>query len=305
MRRQKKAKQHRVWIFVLLLAVCVAASTLVVTDRLHAYLMDDSGAIELRTVTSPAASEDNDGPGSGNTPNDDKNSDSTKKNNTSAQNSAFEVSDDDGIWSKETEVDIFCFSYKNGKGEVTVNSEDTDKVIAPGTENSYTFKLKNSGDTALDYDLEIEAYFSPEGTTIPVTARLSRYDGKWLVGNGNEFVKALLLDGTKDSATLGAGKYTYYTLDWQWMFDGNDAVDTALGNTAATEDLTFTIKIKTVAEISDDPANNSGIKAPQTGDITGIAMLISIAVGAFVLMILLLILYLRDRKEEEEEEGAH
>ena len=295
MQKSSVKKRHRVWLLALLLAVCVAASTLVVTDRLHGFMMDDSGAIELMAESNSPATEDK------KAADDKKTENKTTSDEKSDSKSAFEVSDDAGVWTTNTPVEIFYFTYRNGEGQVTVNSENTENVIAPGTENSYTFKLKNSGDTALDYTVTLEAYYTPGGINIPITARLSRYDGKWLVGDKNTYENALNLHETTDSDTLGAGKYTYYTLDWVWPFEsGLDEQDTWLGNEAVKEDLTFTIVIKTVAEISEDTDSKKGITAPQTGDSTRLALLLSIAFGAFALMILLLILYLRDKRKEEE-----
>ena len=135
----------------------------------------------------------------------------------------------------------------NGEKVITVNSGNGDKVIAPGTENSYTFKLKNTGNVALDYTVEVDAYFTPADIEIPITGRLNRYDGTWVIGGKDEYAKVPVLDTAEDNATLGAGKYTYYTLDWLWPFEsGNDELDTMLGNLAVDQELTFTIVIKTM-----------------------------------------------------------
>ena len=103
-------------------------------------------------------------------------------------NPGFEVSDDNTVWTTNTQVEIFKLSYENGEANITVQSSDGEKVFAPGTENSYTFKLKNTGNVALDYTVDIDAYFTPGETVIPITARVNRYDGKWLVGSGDSYV---------------------------------------------------------------------------------------------------------------------
>lgn len=180
----------------------------------------------------------------------------------------FEASDDQKVWSTQTQVDIFRVSYENGEQVITVNSNDGDKVIAPGTENSYTFKFKNTGNVALDYTVHVDAYFEPANIEIPITGRINRYDGKWLAGSKDNYVAVQALDDSGDQATLGAGRYTYYTLDWLWPFEnGNDAYDTMLGNVAMEQDLVCTIVITTVAMASEDPYASGGINTPpKTGD---------------------------------------
>lgn len=211
----------------------------------------------------------------------------------------IEASDDLVVWETMTEVEIFKVSYENGEGTVTVLSDNGDKVLAPGTENSYTFKLKNTGNTALDYTLQVEAFFTPVYQPIPVTGRISRYDGKWVVGDKDNYAAVGYLDGASDTATLGAGKYNYYTLDWCWPFEGgsdvDDIIDTSLGDLALTEDITFTIVLKIVAEISEDPENNSGILPPQTGENVDLFLVGGVALVSFIVMLAALLVR-RDKK---------
>lgn len=171
------------------------------------------------------------------------------------QNTAvFTVSDDRTVWGTSTEVDIFRTSYENGAHTVTVASGRGDKVIAPGTENAYTFKLKNSLTVPVDYTVTVNAWFTPDDVQIPVTCRLSRYDGHWVAGNDTTWLDVPAFDGAEDAAVLSSNSYVTYTLDWQWPFDGNDALDSALGQRANEEDLTLTIEIVTSATaIFDEP----------------------------------------------------
>ena len=45
----------------------------------------------------------------------------------------FETYDENTVWKGETDIEIFRMSYENGQGQVTVNSMDGDKLLAPGT----------------------------------------------------------------------------------------------------------------------------------------------------------------------------
>jgi len=212
----------------------------------------------------------------------------------------FEASDGKQVWEQDTQVDIFRISYsEDGSEEITIKSNNGDKLIAPGSENSYTFKLKNTGDIAMDYELTVEAYVTPEEIYIPVEARIIRNDQTWVTGSGADYESISELDGTKDKYTLGAGRYSLYTLDWTWPFEtGNDEWDTFLGNEAVKQDITLTIKIHTAATVSDDP-NASGGMLPQTGDAANTTMYIMLMAGS--LLILFLLLFKREKEEEGEQ----
>ena len=164
-----------------------------------------------------------------------------------AADTYFSVSDDNTIWGTNTKVDIFRTSYENGQHNITVASGNGDKIIAPGTENSYTFKLKNSISVPMDYTVTVNAWFTPDDVSIPVTCRLSRYDGHWVAGGDAAWLYVPAFDGAEDTAVLSPESYVTYTLDWQWPFEGNDALDTALGQRANEEDLSLTIEIVTTA----------------------------------------------------------
>lgn len=294
-----------IWPSVLILSACVAASSIALVSRLDDYVMDDIGAISLlreadqdtEAIETPPSSEEQSTSPESNVPG------STSQESTAPEpplesdaattparppsKPGFEVGDAQTVWSTDTQVEIFRISYENGERVVTVQSADGGKVIAPGTENSYIFKLKNTGNVALDYIVEVDAYFTPADIKIPILARLSRYDGHWLVGGTDEYVEAATLDTAEEKAVLGAGKYTYYTLDWVWPFEGgNDELDTQLGNLAAEQDLVFTIVIRTTATESANPNDDGGITPPQTGDDT---VLWAVLVACSFSMILILL----------------
>lgn len=302
---------------VIILLICVVATSIALASRLNNYLLDDSGAIpivyDLESDTDKETVSDTT---SAVTNNDEIIADSESNDVNSAAPSVtspvqgqvkpgFEASDDNTVWETDTNVEIFKVSYENGEHVITVNSSDGDKVIAPGTENSYTFKLKNTGNVAVSYSVEVDAYFAPEGTVIPVNARLCRYDGKWIVGSADKYVDIPTLDTAADESSLGAGKYTYYTLDWEWPFEsGNDEFDTMLGNLAAEdEELTLTIEIRTVAEATWDEDADIGIIPPQTGDISHTDIWIIIAATASVLMIILIVVQIADKRKKDSEEA--
>ena len=200
----------------------------------------------------------------------------------------YSVYDENTVWQANTNVEIFKFSYENGEGKVTVDGLG-DKVIAPGTQNDYSFTLENSGNVALDYTMEMEAYFSNEKYAIPVTVRLTQKNGGYLIGNDDTREDVLALNNVHTEATLGAGRYATYTLDWEWAFEGDDEFDTMLGNLAAEgEDLSLTIVIRTLAMQSADPECSDGEETPELGDDGSFIWWFLIALAALVAIALVI-----------------
>lgn len=285
MQKENKGKHGWIWILLVLIFVCVAASTFVLMSILREYHPDDSGAISLL----PDSSVDSGSSGSSGS--------SGEGSSEFVADPSLSLSDEKGVWRKVTNVELFRATYENGEQLVTVEGSNGEKVIAPGTTNTYVFKLKNTGNVALDYDVEVEAFFTPEEVEIPVESRIKRYDGEWMLGGEAHFDGVELMNGATDRATLGKGCYTYYTLEWQWPFEGDDALDTALGNLAKEQELLFTLKIKTTATESDDPNAEGGILAPYTGDSGANTLMWGILAGtAFIILIILIFGKKRDRR---------
>ncbi|MCD8363980.1 MAG: LPXTG cell wall anchor domain-containing protein [Lachnospiraceae bacterium] len=230
------------------------------------------------------------------------------------------IRDSKTVWSGETKIDIFSLSYDNAMGETTVKSSYGDKVIAPGTSDSYYFRIENTGSVSVDYTMTAEgdAVFTLNGVkyTVPVQVKLSNSDNTYLAGSANRWADVDDLDAVSDSGVLSAGHYTQYTLDWQWPYEqedveNGDAFDTMLGDLAASgEELTVSVRFMVTASNDEDSDASGGssssgsssnvmfANSPKTGD--G-----SYAILWLVLMILSLcgfifLLLGRRRKEDEE-----
>ena len=315
MEKSKMNRKLKIWLIVLILFAGVAVTTVVLWNILGNYSVDDTGAMPLvpagfdeNAVKEETASFND--PLPNNKPSETDNGEESENGEVNEEDDStgstwraepgFRVEDDEIIWSNNSEINIFSVSYENGEQVITVNSDDGDKLIAPGTETSYTFKLTNTGNVAMDYEVVVEAYFEPLDVSVPVLARISRYDGKWIAGDKETYTDVETLNGTQDSATLGAGRFTYYTLDWVWPYEsGDDAFDTMLGDRAVGEDLTFTIVINTYAEYSED--TNSGDGIVPTGDTSSLGIMIAIAVGSLAMIIILLVLKIKDSKGNKKE----
>lgn len=209
----------------------------------------------------------------------------------------FEARDENTVWSGETDVEIFSIQYDNESGETTVRSKDGTKVLAPGTGSTYEFALENTGNVALDYTLEMEAWFSDAAYPIPVVASVVGHEGEYLLGSAEEMVDVLRLEEVRQSGTVAAGNIMPYALNWEWPFELDDAYDTMLGNLAVEEDLTLTVVIRTTATYSHNPDSPGGIP-PQTGDTAHIELYAIMLVASLAGVLMILLLRNKEKKHE-------
>lgn len=211
----------------------------------------------------------------------------------------FKVYDDNTVWSANTDVEIFRVRYENGSNNITVNTSDGDKLIAPGTSNKYSFTLKNTGNVSLDYQMTMQAYVTGTDLRIPVVVRVYDHEGEYCIGSENKWEKVLNLNEVAKFGTLASDRYMNYTLEWQWPFEGDDEYDTMLGNMAVEEDLVLTIVIKTLATQSEDPGD-PGDNPPPTGDNTFMTFLCAAISVSIVFIIIINGKRRRDRSEEND-----
>lgn len=162
-----------------------------------------------------------------------------------------------------TSIDLFDGEYTNVKtsGEV----DGFSNVIAPGTSKSSTFAF---GYTNYKTDAikapEVAYTFTVNPTITGDYDSLDANDSfKWTLAKGDAEATeydnvAALLNDIKALSGDSNGTKTYnpgelpaaftsadetYTIGWKWAFDGNDAKDTALGNSQTLENVTFSITI--------------------------------------------------------------
>lgn len=89
-------------------------------------------------------------------------------------------------------------------------------VIAPGTENTYQFIIRNNNEFAIIYDLNIVETNEYE---INMKFRLKQ-NGEYILGNDKEWVTAEELK--QSEVILAHESYNVYTLDWKWFESEND-----------------------------------------------------------------------------------
>lgn len=127
-------------------------------------------------------------------------------NNTGEGDNKVVVYDSDTDYSTNTPLNIF-------KQTAYYIIEDK---IAPTSENSYHFVIKNSNDFSIEYNFEaIETNLY----NINMKYRLKR-NGTYVVGNDKEYVT---FDELKQyNIELSDRTYDVYTLDWKWFESSND-----------------------------------------------------------------------------------
>jgi len=158
--------------------------------------------------------------------------------------------DDQVRWEINTNVDLFKTTYANSQGKITVESAHGDKVIAPGTSNSYEFSLNNTGNISLDYTMRMDSVFTLLDHDLPMQVRLRSGD-RWIIGSETEWVNSAELDGLIESGTVPVNQYIGYIFEWKWPFEYgdddavllNDLNDTIIGNATVNEEVVFRLSI--------------------------------------------------------------
>ena len=89
-------------------------------------------------------------------------------------------------------------------------------VIAPGTDNTYQFIIRNKNEFAIIYDLDIN---ETNEYDINMKFRLKQ-NGEYILGSDNEWVTAE--DLKQSEVILAHESYNVYTLDWKWFESKND-----------------------------------------------------------------------------------
>lgn len=196
------------------------------------------------------------------------------------------------------EIQVFYGEYDND-GNITVQSDFGDQVVAPGTENRYDLYVRNVGKVPIRYLLEAESHITVdvngEQTEIPIEASFYTPRGRYLLGGEENLETIGKLDGMQDAWGLSPQHQAKYTLYWSWPFDGDDEFDTLLGNLAA-EGEALTIQVAFHVTASYDP--NAAGGSPITGDASNIGLWVALFVISTFSLIL--VLFLRKRENDEE-----
>ena len=202
-------------------------------------------------------------------------------------------------WDSDTNIDektgvaeltLFQSTYQN------VQTENGDKVIAPGTEGENIVRLKNNADHSIEYIAVM--YRAKEEDTLPVepvmaddTAFTNTETYPLPEGVTEEQVVRAV------TGTVGANEMQEFDITWLWNYyedDQRDTVDTELGNKAAWATPDEVKAGLYIIVIEDDSYLYP--ETPQTGDMTGITPFVVLTVISGVLFLLLALEW---RKEKQ------
>lgn len=189
--------------------------------------------------------------------------------------------------------DLFSAEYKDGDGKVVVKSNNGDPVVAPGTSDEYTIRIKNEDKVAVKYSFKPQIKY--EGTdTLPMEIRLISPDEKYLIGGPKEWQPFDSLAELEElTVTLPKGEIDSYELQWRWLFEsGDDERDTAL----ATGDVSISVGMQLHTEADTSSGANGGIFGLGINDMLWWLIFFILLLIAIILLILSLI----TRKKETE-----
>lgn len=220
-----------------------------------------------------------------------------------------QTADDQQIWTNDTAVEIFKTADQNVAGEPTVQSSNSDKVIAPGTSGTYIFFLQNTGTMKVDYKVSLKAGWELEGMESPLEIRIADDNG-WLAPCRSGWQSISNLSHITETSQLLPNQKARYTLYWRWSYErGKDEEDTSLGND--TEDTLHTIVIHTeaVQSISENARNTDSAKASQSAEAVKTAdpmspeiWLVELLFAELVLTTCLTVIWLRKRRSYNEKQ---
>lgn len=185
-------------------------------------------------------------------------------------------------------------SLFNSRYDKTVNAQNGENVIAPGTGGANIVRLKNNAGKRVEYTAVL--YEIKDNPELPVKARLR--------GNGFADTKNYALPDSAENAgviravtgKIGSGEIQDFDIDWQWKYyedKSQDISDTLLGDKAAfknADDITVGLYI-----VVNDENSYITPKPPKTGDI-GAGMFIALIVISGALLILLAVSKAKEKK---------
>ena len=187
--------------------------------------------------------------------------------------------------------DLFSAEYKDGNGKVVVKSDNGDPVVAPGTGDEYTIRIKNEDDVAVKYSFK--PIIKYEGTdSLPMEIRLISPDEEYLIGGPKDWKPFDSLVELKELVvTLPKGEIDSYELQWRWLYEsGDDARDTALAN----GNVSISVGMQLYTEADTSSTANGGIFGLGINDMLWWLIFFILLLIAIILLILSLITRKKD-----------
>jgi len=187
-----------------------------------------------------------------------------------------------------TQFDVFSAEYENALGEISVSGMDGNKVIAPGTSEEYTIRLRNADDVAIDYVMVPTVSLLSE-TSIPIMFRMIDSEENFIIGDSKTWVSVEDFAAVAEENTLRKGESTEYYFQWKWDFEsGDDRYDTELGNQG--EGLGVKVELNIQSEANTAIAENGGVSESGVGELVASAVSFFMLASAGALFVVMLVL---------------
>lgn len=316
--QEPKKKKLWIWILIVLLLLAIGITAALLGSRLSeqvegedviSLLPEDGDDVTEGDAGDLAASDQNSASGgtAGGASDGSETSSSVKRAGGTVKtlHASMVTEDKNRVWSTMTHVDIFddyyYGTYKAGtKHKVTVENDSDDgmNLIAPGTENSYTFWIKNTGDVPMDYQLSFESRQNYD-YGIPIEFRLKSGD-TYIFGDGANWESWEDLNKAGEGKRLEPKNYARYTLEWRWKFRGENEHDTYLGNKAKYQDIRQDVVIYTTGTVSEGYSEAMLLGRVQTGDDSNWLLWIILIIVSLTAIIGYIKWKKGSRKDEEE-----
>lgn len=188
-------------------------------------------------------------------------------------------------------IDVFSIHYENEQGDITVKGNNGEKVIAPGTDVSYTIRVRNADRFAIDYFLEPRLEFSSE-YQLPLLVRIIDPEDNYILGSATEWATLEELNRVSHEGTLEKSESAEYVFQWMWPYEGEDDLfDTALGGSDVDIGLSVSFELGAVANTE---INANGGLVP-SGMAKNIGLLLAAIILAVVCVLLILSVIKRDK----------
>lgn len=188
-------------------------------------------------------------------------------------------------------IDVFSIHYENEQGDITVKGSNGEKVVAPGTDVSYTIRVRNADRFAIDYFLEPRLEFSSE-YKLPLLVRIIDPDDNYILGSATEWATLEELNQVSHKGTLEKSESAEYVFQWMWPYEGEDDLfDTALGGSDVDIGLSVSFELGAVANTE---INANGGLVP-SGMAKNIGLLLAAIILSVVCVLLILSVIKRDK----------
>lgn len=220
------------------------------------------------------------------------------------------ISDKEIEWESNSDINIFSTEYVNENNEIVVQSKEKNNIVAPGTEDSYSFSIKNKGNMAINYKLTIDSKFAINNqnldiNSLPIIIRIKK-NNEYCLGTDSKWVPIKELENFVNQGTLGINSYSTYDINWKWEYENSEIDDTKLGILAANskEPLNFTLKINANAEANNNPKITGGIEYKDNIEIKEVGGTIRrcpFLLLIILIIIIIIILILKTKKYKEED----